>query len=296
MSGALGRGTIRPMLPASPPAPPRSYLFAPGDRPERFDKAWDSRADAVILDLEDAVSPERKPQAREHVARWLDRRRPVWLRVNPVDSPWFADDLRLAGEPGVAGIVLPKAEGLPPELLALCRRGAIGGVIALIETAEGLQRAREIGGCAGVVRLAFGSLDFQVDLGIEGDGRELLFFRSQLVWQSRLAGLPAPIDGVATALDDAAAIQAEALASRRLGFGARLCIHPRQLEPVHQAFAPDAVERAWAERVLAAMEASGGSAVAVDGRMVDRPVWLRAQRIAIAPDAQQLPARLVQAS
>ena len=133
--------------------------------------------------------------------------------------------------------------------------------------------------------VSFGSLDFQVDLGIEGDDEELLFFRSQLVWQSRLAGLPAPIDGVATAIDDKALVQAQALHSRRLGFGARLCIHPRQLAPVHEAFTPGAAERTWATRVLAALEASGGAAVAVDGRMVDRPVWLQAQRIAnAAPD------------
>ena len=263
----------------------RSYLFVPGDRPERFDKAWASDADEIIIDLEDAVAPAGKEQARHSVAGWLDPRRPVWLRVNAVDSAWFEDDLRLACEPGLAGIVLPKAEAVPDALLGLLQQGRIGGVIALIETAEGLRCAREIAATPGMRRLAFGSIDFQVDLGIEGDGDELLFFRSQLVWQSRLAGLPAPIDGVATAIDDETLVRAQALHSRRLGFGARLCIHPRQLAPVHEAFTPGAAERAWATRVMAALEASGGAAVAVDGRMVDRPVWLQAQRIANAsPD------------
>ena len=263
----------------------RSYLFVPGDRPERFDKAWASDADEIIIDLEDAVAPAGKEQARHSVAGWLDPRRPVWLRVNAVDSAWFEDDLRLACEPGLAGIVLPKAEAVPDALLGLLQQGRIGGVIALIETAEGLRCAREIAATPGMRRLAFGSIDFQVDLGIEGDGDELLFFRSQLVWQSRLAGLPAPIDGVATAINDETLVRTQALHSRRLGFGARLCIHPRQLAPVHEAFTPGAAERAWATRVMAALEASGGAAVAVDGRMVDRPVWLQAQRIANAsPD------------
>ena len=263
----------------------RSYLFVPGDRPERFDKAWASDADEIIIDLEDAVAPAGKEQARHSVAGWLDPRRTVWLRVNAVDSAWFEDDLRLACEPGLAGIVLPKAEAVPDALLGLLQQGRIGGVIALIETAEGLRCAREIAATPGMRRLAFGSIDFQVDLGIEGDGDELLFFRSQLVWQSRLAGLPAPIDGVATAIDDETLVRTQALHSRRLGFGARLCIHPRQLAPVHEAFTPGAAERAWATRVMAALEASGGAAVAVDGRMVDRPVWLQAQRIANAsPD------------
>ena len=248
----------------------RRYLFVPGERPERFDKAWESDADEIIIDLEDAVAPNTKVQAQHWVADWLDRRRRVWLRANAVDSAWFDDDLRLACEPGLAGILLPKAEAVPNALLNLMQQGRIGGVVALIESAVGLRCAREIGATPGVRRLAFGSLDFQVDLGIEGDEDELLFFRSQLVWQSRLAGLPAPIDGVATAINDEALVRAQALHSRRLGFGGRLCIHPRQLAPVHEAFKQGA------------LEASGGAAVAVDGRMVDRPVWLQALRIANA--------------
>ena len=105
----------------------------------------------------------------------------MWLRVNAVDSVRFDDDLRLACEPGLAGIVLPKAEAVPDALLNSMQQGRIGGVVTLIETAEGLRRAREIGATAGVRRLAFGSLDVQVDLGIEGDEDELLFFRSQLI-------------------------------------------------------------------------------------------------------------------
>ena len=268
----------------------RSYLFVPGDRPERFDKAWASVADEIILDLEDAVTPENKARARDAVAGWLDGARPIWLRVNAVDTEWFADDLRLAGEPGVAGVMLSKAEVIPGELASLYQARGVG-VIALIETALGLARLQQLATASAVQRLAFGALDFQADLGIEGDDEELLFFRSQLVWQSRLAGLQPPVDGVTVAVSDADAVTRDTRRARRLGFGGKLCIHPRQLEMVHVAFAPDDAQRAWAQRVLAALEAGGAGAVALDGKMVDRPVALKAQRIANTP-ASGLPARL----
>ena len=270
------------MNPAPTPTPApasRSYLFVPGDRPERFDKAWASAADEVILDLEDAVAPAHKGRARDAIAGWLDRARPVWLRVNAVDTEWFADDLRLARAPGVAGVMLSKAEAVPGELATLHQARGVA-VIALIETALGLAHARELATAPAVQRLAFGALDFQADLGIEGDDDALLFFRSQLVWQSRLAGLAPPVDGVTVAIGDEVVLTRDALRARRLGFGAKLCIHPRQLEVVHAAFAPDDAQRAWAQRVLAALEAGGAGAVALDGRMVDRPVALKAQRIA----------------
>jgi citrate lyase subunit beta/citryl-CoA lyase len=196
-------------------AAPRSYLFVPGDRPERFDKAWASSADAVILGLEDAVAPERKPAAREAVAGWLDASRPVWVRINTPDVPGYDDDLALLAR------------------------------------------------TPGVVRLAFGSIDFQVDLGIEGDDDALLLFRSQLVLASRLASLPPPIDDVTVATGDEALLRRDTERARRLGFGAKLCIHPQQVAAVHGAFSPSSTERDWAARVVAAMQASGGAAVAV---------------------------------
>jgi citrate lyase subunit beta / citryl-CoA lyase len=260
-------------------AAPRSYLFVPGDRPERFDKAWASDADAVILDLEDAVAPERKAAARSAIAGWLDVARPVWIRLQASDAPDWADDLALLDRPGVAGAIVPKAEELPAPLLELAARRGIG-LIALVETAVGIRRAEALARMPGVVRLAFGSIDFQVDLGIEGDDDALLFFRSQLVLASRLGGLPAPIDGVTVATGDEPQLRQDTERSRRLGFGAKLCIHPAQIEAVHRVLSPTAEECDWALRVIAAMQASGGAAVAVDGRMVDKPVLLRAQRMA----------------
>lgn len=267
--------------------PPRSYLFVPGDRPERFAKAWDSDADAVILDLEDAVAPQDKDAARAAVAGWLSAERPVWVRINAGDTAAFEGDLQLIGRPGLAGLMVPKAEALAPALLAAAT-AADCPLLALVETARGIALAQEIARTPGVARLAFGSIDFQADLGIESE-EGLLPFRSMLVLASRLAGLPPPVDGVCTALDDAAVLDADSRRSRALGFGGRLCIHPKQVGTVHAAWAPTQAEKAWARRVVEAMDASGGSAVRVDGRMVDQPVLIRARQWLDAADMGRRP-------
>ncbi len=278
---------------------PRSYLFVPADRPERFAKALASGADAVIVDLEDAVAPPSKVAARAALAQWLrgpaagagaGRTVPLFVRTNAPGTEWWAHDLALCGaSPAVSGVMLPKAERVAD--LESAGRAAPGRVlIPLIETAEGFQQLRALAGTAGVQRLAFGSIDFQLDLGIsagdDSDGTELLFFRSQLVLASRLASLLPPIDGVTTALDDVAPAARDAQRARRLGFGAKLCIHPRQVAVVNAGFTPSDAEIDWARRVLAAVAQSGGAAVAVDGKMVDKPVLLRAHALlGNAPDA-----------
>jgi citrate lyase subunit beta/citryl-CoA lyase len=257
----------------------RSYLFVPADRPERYEKALAAGAGAVIVDLEDAVAPLAKVAARETLARWLPRAASqVLVRVNASETGWFADDLALCGHAAVAGVVLPKAE----RRADLAHASAIAAgrrLYPLIESAAGYDAMRTLASAPGVERLMFGSIDFQVDLGIADDGDALLAFRSQIVLASRLAGLRAPVDGVSTAIDDAEALRADALRARRLGFGAKLCIHPKQVAIVEQAFAPTEDERAWARRVMDAAERAKGGVVAVDGHMVDRPVLLRARAI-----------------
>lgn len=257
----------------------RSYLFVPGNRPERFEKARRAGADAVILDLEDAVQPDEKDDARDAVLADLDDARPLWVRVNGTDTRWFADDVTaLAGHAGVVGIMLPKAENA--EQIAAVIARAHGGLLVLpiVENARGIAGLHALCAAQRVPRVAFGTLDFQVDTGIEGDGEELDAFRSQIVLASRLAGIGAPVDGVSTTLGDAHVLEAEARRGRRFGYGGKLCIHPKQIEPVHQAYAWSDAERAWAQRVLDAVEASDGAAVALDGRMVDMPVILKARR------------------
>ncbi len=257
----------------------RSLLFVPGDRPERFDKALAAGADRVIVDLEDAVAPEAKSVARDAVANWLTPGRSgVLLRINAVDTPWFADDLRLCAEGRVAAIVLPKAERAD-DLSLLVRAGG-SAVLPLIESAAGFANLAAIAGAPGVERLVFGSIDLQVDLGMrDALEDELLFFRSRLVLASRLAAILPPIDGVSTAIDDADRLREDVLRARRLGFGGKLCIHPRQVAGVHRHFAPSEAEQAWARRVLEAVAAAPGAAIAVDGKMVDKPVILRAEAI-----------------
>lgn len=258
---------------------PISYLFVPGSRPERFDKAMAAGADVVIIDLEDAVSPVDKDSARASVSAWLSAEKPICLRINPPDTVWFATDLALCAHPGVAAVMLPKAAQVA-DILRLREAGA-RRVLPLIESAQGFVNLSALAAAEGVERLAFGSIDFAVDLGIEGDDRELDYFRSQLVLASRVAGIAPPIDGVTTAIDDTAVLASETLRGKRFGFGAKLCIHPAQLAVVHASYLPAASEVAWAERVLAAAASSQGAAVAVDGKMVDRPVILKAEQILV---------------
>ena len=255
----------------------RSYLFVPGNRPERFDKACKAGADAVIVDLEDAVPPVEKDKARDALSAWLSPASPVLVRINAAETTWFEDDLDLCRMPGVAGIVLPKAERAE-DIARIMARGA-AAVLPLIETAQGMWNAHALATATGVQRLLFGSIDFQLDVGIDGEDEELLYFRSRLVLVSRVAGLQMPVDGVTVALNDADQLHTDTMRARRLGFGGKLCIHPKQVETVALCFSPTQQDIAWAQRIVQAAEAAGGAAVALDGKMVDLPLIRKAQEI-----------------
>lgn len=255
----------------------RSYLFVPGNRPERFAKACAAGAHAVILDLEDAVPPAQKLAARAAVAEWLTAQQPAYVRINSADTEWFADDLALCGLPGVAGIVLPKAERV--EHLAHVAAAGARAILPLIESARGFWNLHAIATAPKVQRLVFGTIDFSFDMGMEEGATQLLPYRSQLVLVSRVAGIGAPVDGVTTSLDEAGRIEADTRHARGLGFGGKLCIHPKQVAHVNRGFVPSAEALAWAVRVCAAAAAADGAAIAVDGKMVDRPVILIAQQM-----------------
>ncbi|MDO9450571.1 MAG: CoA ester lyase [Rugosibacter sp.] len=257
----------------------RSFLFVPGNRPERFVKALDSGADAIIIDLEDAVAAEEKAAARAAIMQ-TEFARPdglVYVRINAADTPWFSEDLTVLQHAGICGVFLPKAEHA--ENIIQVRAHTACRVIPIIETAAGLCHAQEIARVSGVERLAFGSIDFQLDVGCDGSNAALLYARSQLVVVSRYAGLPAPIDGVTQATDDVAQVTAEARYAKSLGMGGKLCIHPRQVNAVNTTWQPTPEEIAWAHKVLAAGSKAGANAIAVDGVMIDRPVLLKAQQI-----------------
>jgi citrate lyase subunit beta / citryl-CoA lyase len=256
---------------------PRSYLFVPGNRPDRYAKACAAGADAVIVDLEDAVPAPEKPGARESLARWLNPAQPVHVRINSAATSWFEEDAALCRQPGVAAIMLPKTEGADDVRRVEDITYNAAPVLALIETARGF--ANIAGIAERVTRLVFGALDFQLDLGIRGDTDELLYFRSQLVLVSRLAGLAPPVDGINTEIDDPERLRSATLRAIRLGFGGKLCIHPKQIPHVNGCFRPTEEDVAWARRVIEAANASQGGAVAAQGEMVDRPIILRAERI-----------------
>ena len=248
-------------------------LFVPGDRPERFAKAAASGADAIIIDLEDAVAPERKEAAR---AALLPENLPqgisVFVRVNALGTPWHAGDVAAFAGLELTGVMLPKAE--TAEAIAELAAALPGkAIIALVESAAGLAASREIARQAN--RLAFGSIDFCADLGMAHEREMLLSARAEIVLASRLAELPAPLDGVCAAIDAAAEVEADARYARALGFCGKLCIHPKQISPTRAGFAPTAAQIDWAQRVLAA----GGGAVTVDGKMVDAPVRIQARQI-----------------
>jgi citrate lyase subunit beta/citryl-CoA lyase len=260
---------------------PTTYLFVPGNRPDRFDKALNSGADAIILDLEDAVDPASKDAAREAVGAWLDSGHAtagrVLIRINDDTTPWYGGDCALLDRFRSVGIVLPKAERAD-QIAALPRHGSGRIVVPLIETARGLRAVDEIAAADGVQRLAFGTLDFAADLDLSGDERGLIQPAMMIALASRCAEKAAPIAGVTPAIDDTGALKRDLDFARAFGFTAKLCIHPRQVVAVREALAPTPAEQNWARRVIAAAEAGTG-AVQVDGRMVDRPVLLKAQAI-----------------
>ncbi len=273
-------------MPADDPRPPslltgrravrRSFLFVPGNRPDRYAKACATPAHAVIVDLEDAVAPAEKGGAREALAAWLSPERRVMVRINARGSEWFAGDLALCANAAVNGIVLPKAE----QAEDLAPLSAVGGgrpVFPLVETARGLWNALAIAQAPGVQALMFGSLDFQADLGTSDD--ELLYARSRLVLAARVAGIDPPVDGVTQSIDDRELLLRDCRRARELGFAGKLCIHPSQVDVVNRAFAPTPEDLAWARRIVDAFAAAGGNAALLDGRMIDRPVLVKAQAI-----------------
>jgi citrate lyase subunit beta/citryl-CoA lyase len=262
-----------------------SWLFVPGSRPERFDKAARAGADQVIVDLEDAVAPARKASARDAVAEWLARGGHAWVRVNACGTRWHEHDLSvLAGCGGLRGVMVPKAED-PAALGRIARELRPGTpILAVVETAVGVRDAAAVAACPAVSGLAFGSIDLALDVDAAETDEALLFARSALVIAARAASLPAPIDGVSVDTTDTAAVRRDAARARSLGFGGKLCIHPAQVEPVNSAFSPDPADLEWARRVLAAASQHGGGELAegafhIDGRMIDTPVLERARRI-----------------
>jgi citrate lyase subunit beta / citryl-CoA lyase len=258
---------------------PRSYLFVPADRIDRVPKALATAADVVVIDLEDAVAPDSKDCARNAlVSAGIDVAR-VMVRINGIGTRWIAEDIIAVKSVGVRDVMLPKAESGPAIATLAKQLGETIAITALVETALGVWNALEVAMTPPVTRLAFGSIDFVNDVEAGADTAATLYARSRLVLASRIAGLDAPVDGVTAAVHDDDTLTTEASFARQLGFGGKLCIHPTQIATVNRTFSPSAAEQEWARSVLLAAARSAGSAVAVDGQMVDLPVIKRAERI-----------------
>ena len=275
--------------------PPRCILFFPGSRADRFAKAVASGADRVCMDLEDAVEPEGKNEARANAVALIGRGTHadrLVVRMNHPDSRDGAADLEaLAGAWDAAGeppaIMVPKVSG-PDELeVVRARLGSDGGappLIAMIETASGLAAVERIASAPGVTALLFGGVDLSTELGCSLEWDALLYARSRIVHAAALAGVGA-IDFPWLDAADADGLLAEATAVRGLGFRGKAAIHPDQVATIQGVFWPTPAEIARARRVVEAAEAHAGGAFLLDGVLVDRPIEEAARRLLARAEA-----------
>lgn len=248
-------------------------LFVPADRHDRVLKAAATGADAVILDLEDAVAADAKASARAGLPDVVRAESGLLLRINAAGTCWHDEDVAMAARLPLAAVMLAKTETADQARHVAQATGH--PVIALVESARGIANATSIADAA--VRLAFGSIDYAADLAMAHTRPALNHARASLVLASRLAGLPAPIDGVTTAIRDDDTVCDDSRHSVEMGFGGKLLIHPAQIAPARRGFAPAVHEIAWAQRVFAA--AQGDAVFMLDGTMVDPPVILRARQV-----------------
>lgn len=287
------------MMPATPP---RSYLYVPGSEPRMIEKALATDADALVLDLEDAVAPNRKEAAREQVARVLrsQPRKPIVVRVNAVRSGLLDADVAAIAGPWLGAVRLPKVES--PEDVRhaaslLAGRGCAAGIQCLLESALGVERAFDVARAhERVAGLGLGEADLMADLGVS-DEAGLGYARSRIVVAARGAGLPGPLQSVYTNIRDLDGLRRSTEEGKRMGFAGRSVIHPSHVAIVNDVFTPSDEEvrraRDLIERLQAAVETGTGAFALEDGRFVDRAIVETARRIvALAgdiPDASAAP-------
>ena len=283
--------------------PNRSFLFAPGNHPRRVEKSFTTGADAVILDLEDAVAIAEKSSTRAMVVDALKQPRQCrgYIRVNSIDTEFCFDDIEAVIGPWLDGIMLPKVEraadlqAVDWMITSLERRhnmelGSID-LIPIIETAQGHARAREIATSGGrLKRLSFGGGDYTRDLNIQWTFAEdeLSAVRAEVVLASRLASIEAPIDTVFIHIKEHGYFARSAQKGREFGFQGKLCIHPDQVTATNTAYTPTEFETTWARKIISsfeAAEAEGLASIQVDGYFVDYPIVEKAQRIVEVYDA-----------
>ena len=281
--------------------PLRTALFVPGNRPDRVDKAVKTSADAVIIDLEDAVALTEKEASRSKVRDKIleHAERKIIVRVNSLDSPFFEGDLAEVITGNLACLMVPKVENaahvreINENLLKVEKeKGIVPGtvsIIPLIESAGAVQNifqiATEKTEPSRIYCVAFGAADYTLDMGIEitKEGAELSYPRSRIAVASRAAGIAPPLDTpFMMDLKDMEALKVDAGRAKQLGFQGKLCIHPNQIEPCHAIFSPAKEEILYAERVVQVFEEAekeGSAAIQLDGKFIDYAVVERAKRI-----------------
>ena len=253
----------------------RSWLLVNAIKTDLFDPADQSDADQIILDIEDAVDPKLKPSARDGVATWLQDKS-AWVRINDRSTPFWSDDVDvLKGLPGLVGVVLAKTESADHVTETFDRLGGTTPVLALIESALGIEEAATIARARGVLRLAFGSGDYRRDTGASSDDLAMAYPRSRLVIASRIGDLPGPIDGP-TVSNSHRVLREQSAVTVSLGLTGKLCLDPEQPPVINEALSPTPSDAAWARNFLADFESRGR--VVRDGS--DLPRLGRAQKIA----------------
>lgn len=255
----------------------RSMLFVPGHRPDRYAKAASSGADAIVLDLEDAVAPEDKDAARQSVDQWLAAGGEGVVRINGADTPCCDADLAMVRNHRCP-VLLPKVTAAEQVRDALEALPGTSSVIVLLESAAAILHAETICAVPKVVRAAFGSADLAAELGIDPDDHDALrHARCAVVLASAAAGVAPPLDGVTTQLGETDRLAADTARAAHLGFTGKLCIHPAQIGEVHRVLAPTDRDILWAQAIVGADTA--GDVVVVAGQMIDKPLVDRAHRI-----------------
>jgi citrate lyase subunit beta/citryl-CoA lyase len=250
-------------------------LLVPATRPERFDTSLSSRADQIVLDVEDAVDPSKKGSARADVIAWLTAGGTAWVRINDRSSTHWQDDVEaLKGVPGLTGVMLAKTEEASHVEDTYAAMGEQTPVLALVESALGIEDARYIAKARGCFRLAFGSGDYRRDTGTSADDLAMAYPRSRLVLASRIGGLPGPIDGP-TVSSSHPVLREQTAVTVSLGLTGKLCLDPEQTPVINEVISPTPSDVAWARDFLADFEARGR--VIRDGS--DKPRLGRARKI-----------------
>jgi citrate lyase subunit beta / citryl-CoA lyase len=234
----------------------RSWLLVNGAHADRFEAAERSRADIVVLDIEDAVAPKDKAAARDNVVRWLGRDNTDWVRINGFGTPWWADDLAALAGSRVGGVMLAMVESVD-HITETAKRLPGVPIVALVETARGLERVTEIAAAKGTFRLAFGIGDFRRDTGLGEDPTTLAYARSRFTIAARAANLPSAIDGPTIGSNALKLIEATAV-SVEFGMTGKICLSPEQCAVVNEGLSPSQDEIGWAKEFFAEFERDGG--------------------------------------